>query len=185
MLRGRPSHDQPTHAPTARHAAHGDMLLVAAVLTLTLPPLKAVGFQTVPRDTFRGLVQARTDRGIAPTPGAPHLPFPTRFPRHHPKMDAGQFEVLTEKIACMTTAVPPVRLLQRLHHGGAIHLWQLTQPVRQRIKPLILWRFTFYVPNFPAQRPMSSIKELVTVYQFICNLCYTKAPVQHEQSNGG
>ena len=29
------------------------------------------------------------------------MTLPTRFPRHHPRMVAGQFEVLTEMIACM------------------------------------------------------------------------------------
>jgi hypothetical protein len=58
---------------------------------------------------------------------------------------------------------------------------QRLQPVQQQIKHLILWRSTFYVGDFPRQRPMSSFKELDTVYLVICNLCYRNAATQHKE----
>lgn len=39
------------------------------------------------------------------------------------------------------------------------------------IKPLTLWRFTFYAGDFPLQRPMRSFKELHRLYLVICDLC--------------
>jgi hypothetical protein len=61
-----------------------------------------------------------------------------------------------------------------------MHPWQLTQPVRQQIKPLTLWRSTFYAGDFPLQRPMRSFKELETLYPVFCTLCnsHVAAPQQ-------
>jgi hypothetical protein len=55
-----------------------------------------------------------------------------------------------------------------------MHPTQRYERVAMRIKHLILWRSTFYVADFLRQRPMSSFKELVKVYQLFCNLCYLK-----------
>jgi hypothetical protein len=57
-----------------------------------------------------------------------------------------------------------------------------------QIKQLIFRRLIFYVQDFLAQRPISSIKELDKVYSLICTLCYQNAATQHRelalQANG-
>lgn len=92
-----------------------------------------------------------------------------------------QFGVLTEMIACMFQAWPPVRLLHMLSHRGATHPARLTQRVRQQITHLAVWRSTFSVADFLRQRPMLSIKELSKVYQCMCdpyNVCLRRVPQQ-------
>ena len=62
---------------------------------LNLPIAKARGFQTYPRGYSRGPFRPRMTPCIAPTLGAPEPHLPARFPRDHPKMDAGQLGVFT------------------------------------------------------------------------------------------
>ncbi len=123
--------------------------------SLNLPRPKGRGFQTPSRKGSRGPFRPRYSTGIAPTPGAPDRILPTRFPRQCPKAHAVQFGVLTEMIACMSTAELPVRLSLQPPHGGATHPWQLTHRVRQQIKPLVFGSFKVLRVGLPRTTPYS------------------------------
>src|SRR5229473_1462177 len=63
---------------------------------------------------------------------------------------------------------------------GVQQALRLTRQAWQQIKQLTVWRSTFYVQDFPGQRPMLSIKELgKSVSVYLLPLQYLYAAVPH------
>jgi hypothetical protein len=85
---------------------------------LTLPMHKCRGFQTPPRDSSRGPVQARYGACTALPPRAPDRILPSPFPRQYPVVHTVQGGGTREW--CCRFDLSPVRLLQAFSSAFAL-----------------------------------------------------------------